>query len=153
MSKPQTLYEKIWNAHVVETRDDGTALIFIDRHLVLVVEPLDAQARPLAAVSDFTLPPVVGQDFSGRLGRLFARLLADSSGRAPVPFWQAAADPPDTRLRPDEPVTTEFRLPAAARSVRTRLLYRRFWPGTSQEKSWPDDTLTVFDESRAIATK
>jgi len=34
MSAPQTLYEKIWNAHVVEQRDDGTCLIFIDRHLV-----------------------------------------------------------------------------------------------------------------------
>ena len=34
MSKPQTLYEKIWDAHVIETRDDGTCLIFIDRHLV-----------------------------------------------------------------------------------------------------------------------
>jgi len=34
MTKPRTLYEKIWDAHVVETRDDGTSLIYIDRHLV-----------------------------------------------------------------------------------------------------------------------
>ena len=33
-SKPRTLYEKIWDAHVIERRDDGTCLIFIDRHLV-----------------------------------------------------------------------------------------------------------------------
>ena len=33
-SKPRTLYEKIWDAHVVERRDDGTALVYIDRHLV-----------------------------------------------------------------------------------------------------------------------
>ena len=33
-SRPRTLYEKIWDAHVVETRDDGTAIIYIDRHLV-----------------------------------------------------------------------------------------------------------------------
>ncbi len=32
--KPRTLYEKIWDAHVVETRDDGTALVYIDRHLI-----------------------------------------------------------------------------------------------------------------------
>jgi len=31
---PRTLYEKIWDAHVVERRDDGTCLIYIDRHLV-----------------------------------------------------------------------------------------------------------------------
>src|ERR1043165_8158475 len=34
MTKPRTLYEKIWDAHVVERRDDGTCLIYIDRHLV-----------------------------------------------------------------------------------------------------------------------
>jgi 3-isopropylmalate/(R)-2-methylmalate dehydratase large subunit len=32
--RPRTLYEKIWDAHVIERRDDGTCLIFIDRHLV-----------------------------------------------------------------------------------------------------------------------
>lgn len=33
-SKPRTLYQKIWDDHVVKTLDDGTALIFIDRHLI-----------------------------------------------------------------------------------------------------------------------
>jgi 3-isopropylmalate/(R)-2-methylmalate dehydratase large subunit len=32
--QPRTLYEKIWDAHVVDRRDDGTCLIYIDRHLV-----------------------------------------------------------------------------------------------------------------------
>src|SRR5437899_1113580 len=32
--RPRTLYEKIWDAHVVERRPDGTCLIYIDRHLV-----------------------------------------------------------------------------------------------------------------------
>ena len=32
--RPRTLYEKIWDAHVVERRDDCTCLIYIDRHLV-----------------------------------------------------------------------------------------------------------------------
>lgn len=31
---PQTLYDKIWNSHVVHRQDDGTCLIYIDRHLV-----------------------------------------------------------------------------------------------------------------------
>ena len=31
---PRTLYDKVWDAHVVTTRDDGTALLFIDRHLI-----------------------------------------------------------------------------------------------------------------------
>ncbi|HZC38939.1 MAG TPA: aconitase family protein, partial [Sphingomicrobium sp.] len=32
--RPRTLYEKIWDAHVVARRGDGTCLIYIDRHLV-----------------------------------------------------------------------------------------------------------------------
>ena len=34
MTKPRTLFDKIWDAHVVETRDDGSAILYIDRHLV-----------------------------------------------------------------------------------------------------------------------
>jgi len=30
----QTLYDKLWNAHVVRSEADGTALLYIDRHLV-----------------------------------------------------------------------------------------------------------------------
>ncbi|MDD4912197.1 MAG: 3-isopropylmalate dehydratase large subunit [Sideroxydans sp.] len=30
----QTLYDKLWNSHLVRTEADGTALIYIDRHLV-----------------------------------------------------------------------------------------------------------------------
>ncbi|MGB0714111.1 MAG: aconitase family protein, partial [Gammaproteobacteria bacterium] len=30
----KTLYEKIWDAHAVSTSDDGTTLLYIDRHLV-----------------------------------------------------------------------------------------------------------------------
>jgi 3-isopropylmalate/(R)-2-methylmalate dehydratase large subunit len=31
---PRTLYDKIWDDHVVETQPDGTCLLYIDRHLV-----------------------------------------------------------------------------------------------------------------------
>ncbi len=34
MTTPKTLYDKIWDAHLVHEDDDGTALIYIDRHLV-----------------------------------------------------------------------------------------------------------------------
>lgn len=78
MSKPQTLYEKIWNAHVVETRDDGTALIFIDRHLVHEVtspqafEGLRAAGRKVRrpdltlAVPDHNLPTTARRDDAGK---------------------------------------------------------------------------------------
>ncbi|NKC30913.1 3-isopropylmalate dehydratase large subunit [Falsiroseomonas selenitidurans] len=33
MAKPRTLFDKIWDAHVVETLPDGTAVLYIDKHL------------------------------------------------------------------------------------------------------------------------
>ena len=31
---PRTLYDKIWDAHVVDAQDDGACLLYIDKHLV-----------------------------------------------------------------------------------------------------------------------
>ena len=79
VGRPLTLYEKIWDAHVVERRDDGSCLLYIDRHLVHEVtspqafEGLRAAGRPVRrpeltlAVPDHNLPttPRLGAD--GRL--------------------------------------------------------------------------------------
>ncbi|VVS96887.1 3-isopropylmalate dehydratase large subunit [Erythrobacter sp. EC-HK427] len=76
-SKPFTLYEKIWNAHVVERRDDGTCLVFIDRHLVHeVTSPQAFEALRIAgrkvrrpdltlAVPDHNVPTTARVDASG----------------------------------------------------------------------------------------
>ena len=76
-SKPLTLYEKIWAAHVIERRDDGTCLIYIDRHLVHeVTSPqafagLRANGRPVRrpdltlAVPDHNLPTTPRRDAAG----------------------------------------------------------------------------------------
>ncbi|WP_142849620.1 3-isopropylmalate dehydratase large subunit [Telmatospirillum sp. J64-1] len=34
MAKPRTLFDKIWDSHLVDVQDDGTCLIYIDRHLI-----------------------------------------------------------------------------------------------------------------------
>ncbi|GHD40162.1 3-isopropylmalate dehydratase large subunit [Thalassobaculum fulvum] len=34
MAKPRTLFDKIWESHLVDVQEDGTCLIYIDRHLV-----------------------------------------------------------------------------------------------------------------------
>jgi 3-isopropylmalate/(R)-2-methylmalate dehydratase large subunit len=76
-SRPRTLYDKIWDAHVVETRDDGTSLIYIDRHLVHEVtspqafEALRANGRQVRrpdltlAVPDHNLPTTARLDAAG----------------------------------------------------------------------------------------
>jgi 3-isopropylmalate/(R)-2-methylmalate dehydratase large subunit len=76
-SRPRTLYEKIWDAHVVDQRPDGTSLIFIDRHLVHEVtspqafEGLRVAGRIVRrpdltlAVPDHNLPTTARLDAAG----------------------------------------------------------------------------------------
>jgi len=64
----QTLYDKLWDSHVVHTEEDGTTLIYIDRHLLHEVtspqafEGLKLAHRPVwrisanLAVSDHNVP-------------------------------------------------------------------------------------------------
>ena len=77
-SRPLTLYEKIWASHVVERRDDGTCLIYIDRHLIHEVTSPQAFAglraagrkvrRPdlTLAVPDHNLPTTARIDAAGK---------------------------------------------------------------------------------------
>jgi 3-isopropylmalate/(R)-2-methylmalate dehydratase large subunit len=74
---PRTLYQKIWDAHVVERRDDGTCLIYIDRHLVHEVtspqafESLRSSGRKVRrpdltlAVPDHNLPTTARRTATG----------------------------------------------------------------------------------------
>ncbi|MEO5773040.1 MAG: 3-isopropylmalate dehydratase large subunit [Sphingomicrobium sp.] len=78
MSDPRTLYEKIWDAHVVERRADGTCLVYIDRHLVHEVtspqafEGLRVAGRKVRrpdltlAVADHNLPTTARVGTDGR---------------------------------------------------------------------------------------
>jgi 3-isopropylmalate/(R)-2-methylmalate dehydratase large subunit len=64
----RTLYDKLWDDHVVHTEEDGTAILYIDRHLLHEVtspqafEGLDLAHRPIwrnsanLAVSDHNVP-------------------------------------------------------------------------------------------------
>ncbi|MCQ2002485.1 3-isopropylmalate dehydratase large subunit [Rhizobium sp. NRK18] len=55
MSAPRTLYDKIWDDHLVDQQPDGTCLLYIDRHLVHEVtspqafEGLRMAKRPVRA--------------------------------------------------------------------------------------------------------
>jgi len=71
---PKTLYDKIWDAHVVHEADDGTCLLYIDRHLVHEVtspqafEGLRMAGRTVRApektiaVPDHNVPTTAGRD-------------------------------------------------------------------------------------------
>ncbi len=77
MAKPRTLFDKIWDSHVVHTQDDGTCLLYIDRHLVHEVtspqafESLRMNGRKVRhpeltlAVPDHNLPTTPRLDAAG----------------------------------------------------------------------------------------
>ncbi|KAG6837929.1 hypothetical protein H0H93_008323 [Arthromyces matolae] len=76
VSSPRTLYDKIWDDHVVELSDDGLALIYIDRHLVHEVtspqafEGLRNASRPVRrpdctlATVDHNIPTISRKNFT-----------------------------------------------------------------------------------------
>lgn len=98
--KPRTIYEKIWDAHVVHRREDGTCLIYIDRHLIHeVTSPQAFEALRLAgrsvrrpdltlAVADHNLPTTARLTPDGRRIPIAdvesARQLAELEANAPA---------------------------------------------------------------------
>ena len=53
MSERRTLFDKVWDAHVVTTREDGEALLWVDRHFVHegshhAFRQIEAKGRPVA---------------------------------------------------------------------------------------------------------
>jgi 3-isopropylmalate/(R)-2-methylmalate dehydratase large subunit len=71
---PQTLFDKIWSAHIVDQMQDGTCVLYIDRHLVH-----DATI----AVADHNLPT---EDRSGGIAEPESRLQVDTLERNVADF-------------------------------------------------------------------
>jgi len=58
--QPQTLYDKLWSSHVVSEDADGTALLYIDRHLVHeVTSPQAFEGLKLAGRMPWRIDTVV----------------------------------------------------------------------------------------------
>ena len=84
---PKTLYDKLWDAHEVRRNDDGTSIIYIDRHLLHEVTSAQAFAGLAAAdrkpwridanlaVSDHNVPTT---DRSGGIADPISRLQVDT---------------------------------------------------------------------------
>jgi hypothetical protein len=134
---------------LVEVRAEGAGhrvpTGFVDRHLVLVVDGVSAEGRPVSARSAPLVPPLAGKDLSGRPGRLYAKVLRDFDGHSPAPFWRADPDLTDTRLVPGRSDRLEAEFPPEVRRLRIRLIYRRFWPEVAVQKGWPDNETVLFD--------
>ena len=100
MSAPKTLFDKIWDAHVVHRQDDGTCLIYIDRHLVHEVtspqafEGLRNAGRPVRApnrtlaVADHNVPTTDrSAGIEDEESRIQVEALATNAAEFGVPFF------------------------------------------------------------------
>jgi 3-isopropylmalate/(R)-2-methylmalate dehydratase large subunit len=80
MSK--TLYEKLWDSHVVHVEDDGTALLYIDRHLV----------------HEVTSPQAFeGLKLAGRKPWRVSSIVATADHNTPTSHWEEGITDPISR--------------------------------------------------------
>ena len=84
---PQTLYDKLWASHVVHAEDDGTTLIYIDRHLVHEVTSPQAYD---------------GLKLAGRKVWRPGSVVATADHNTPTRNWDQGIADPTSRLQVDE---------------------------------------------------
>lgn len=95
MTTPRTIYDKIWDAHVVDQQEDGTCLLYIDRHLV----------------HEVTSPQAFeGLRMSGRTVRAPEKTLAVADHNVPTEGRIRGIEDPESRLQVEtlEANTKEF---------------------------------------------
>ena len=80
----QTLYDRLWNSHVVHVEDDGTALLYIDRHLV----------------HEVTSPQAFeGLKLAGRQPWRVSSIVATADHNTPTKDWEQGIADPISRLQ------------------------------------------------------
>ena len=84
MAGSQTLFDKIWQSHVVDVQDDGTTILYIDRHLLH--EVLSPQAFE-------------GLRLSGRQVRRRGATLAVADHNVPTTDRRQGIEDPESRLQ------------------------------------------------------
>lgn len=81
---PKSLYEKLWESHVVHEEQDGTALIYIDRHLV----------------HEVTSPQAFeGLKLAGRRPWRVSSIVATADHNTPTDHWECGIEDPVSRLQ------------------------------------------------------
>ncbi len=80
----RTLYDKLWDDHVVHQQDDGTALIYVDRHLVHEVTSPQAYE---------------GLEVAGRKPWRVGSIVATADHNTPTRNWDKGITDPVSRLQ------------------------------------------------------
>ena len=82
----RTLYDKLWDSHVVRSESDGTALLYIDRHLV----------------HEVTSPQAFeGLKLAGRKPWRVGSIVATADHNTPTRHWDRGIEDPTSRVQVD----------------------------------------------------
>jgi 3-isopropylmalate/(R)-2-methylmalate dehydratase large subunit len=82
----RTLYDKLWDSHVVRREGDGTALLYIDRHLV----------------HEVTSPQAFeGLKLAGRKPWRVGSIVATADHNTPTQHWERGIEDPTSRVQVD----------------------------------------------------
>jgi len=82
----RTLYDKLWDSHVVRREGDGTALLYIDRHLV----------------HEVTSPQAFeGLKLAGRKPWRVGSIVATADHNTPTQHWDRGIEDPTSRVQVD----------------------------------------------------
>ena len=99
MAEPKTLYDKIWDSHLVEEKEDGTSIIYIDRHIIHEITSAQAfdglreEGRPVRVpdaqllVADHNVPTAGRADgIENEESRIQIELLEKNAREFELPF-------------------------------------------------------------------
>ena len=84
LAMPRTLYDKLWDSHLVRTEQDGTGLLYIDRHLVHEVTSPQAYE---------------GLEVAGRKPWRVDSVVATADHNTPTKDWDKGIQDPVSRLQ------------------------------------------------------
>ena len=96
---PKTLFDKIWSDHLVRQRDDGTSLLYIDRHLVHeVTSPQAFEGLKIAnrsvhrpdatiAVADHNVPTINRQNIEDPQSKIQVETLAQNTKEHGIQYF------------------------------------------------------------------
>ena len=125
------------------------------RSMILVVEALDANGKPLA-LRQGSVNPAYSGNYGGLPGKTFAKVLKDEwTGETPTgAYWRPVTIVEDTRLAAMATDTTRysFDLPASqAATVNVRLVFRRTFQKLMELKGYTDPDILMEKETVQVA--
>jgi hypothetical protein len=124
------------------------------RSVMLVVQALDANGKPLVLSHGTSLPSWTG-NYTGQPGKYFAKILKDGwTGETPTAaYWRPVTIVEDTRLTPfaTDSSTYSFTLPAGSpASIKISLVYRRAYQQLEQQKGWTDADILMAESTITV---